>query len=292
MQGNSTNTKFGSTKSKQRFKRDRKINPKEIMNCWTAGTTSGPALVSRSLKMCPADAHTTVFGHFSRPKEALNRYAEKICKYSMKKFNKGQSLCWNSNNWKKTALQDLILNMATSGCLQSMMDSDTLAKGVEKSARCDYFEKSLAVKCKKASVDFMLRTLIVVRFSNDPVPLSAVSTFWDCNKHSVCNTQHARLNVSWSGRRVGLMDFDKLRESDCKRFWLFTHLQFVSTVAVLIPVAPYKSLPISPALMQRRRFCIYIGTDDWFLAIRYIVIVSNCFIFWNLLSFLCAEGLF
>ena len=86
MQGNSTNTKFGSKKSKQRFKIDRKINPKEIMNCWAAGTTSGPALVSRSLKMCPADAHTTVFGHFSRPKEALNRYAEKICKYSMKEI--------------------------------------------------------------------------------------------------------------------------------------------------------------------------------------------------------------
>ena len=115
--------------------------------------------------------------------------------------------------------------MATSGCLQSMIDFDTLAKGVEisliaiaKSAGCDYFEKSLAVKCKKASVDFMPRTLIVVRFSNDSVPLSGVSTFWECNKHSVCNTQHARLNVSWSGRRVGLMDFDKLRESDCKRF--------------------------------------------------------------------------
>ena len=64
------------------------------------------------------------------------------------------------------------------------MDSDTLAKGVEislitipKSAGCDYFEKSLAVKCKKASVDFMPRTLIVVRISNDPVPLSGVSTF-------------------------------------------------------------------------------------------------------------------
>ena len=106
-----------------------------------------------------------------------------------------------------------------------MMDSDTLAKGVEisliafpKSARCDYFEKSLAVKCKKAPDDFMPRTLIVVRISNDSVPLSGVSTFWECNKHSVCNTQHARLNVSWSGRRVGLMDFDKLRESDCKRF--------------------------------------------------------------------------
>ena len=163
-----------------------------------------------------------------------------------KKFNKGQRLCWNSNNWRKTALQDLILNMATSGCLQSMMDSDTLAKGVEISLialrfqsqhAAIIFEKSLAVKCKKAHDDFMPRTLIVVRISNDPVPLSGVSTFWECNKHSVCNTQHARLNVSWSGRRVGLMDFDKLRESDCKRFWLFTHLQFVSTVAVLIPVA-------------------------------------------------------
>ena len=65
-----------------------------------------------------------------------------------------------------------------------MINSDTFAKGVEisliaipKSARCDYFEKSLAVKCKKASVDFMPRTLILVRFSNDSVPLSGVSTF-------------------------------------------------------------------------------------------------------------------
>ena len=134
--------------------------------------------------MCPADAHTTVFGHFSRPKEALNRYAEKICKYSMKEIQQRTKVMLELQQLKKTALQDLILNMATSSCLQSMMDSDTLAKGVEisliaipKSARCDYFEKSLAVKCKKASVDFMLRTLIVVRISNDPVPLSGVSTF-------------------------------------------------------------------------------------------------------------------
>ena len=101
MQGNSTNTKFGSTKSKQRFKRDRKINPKEIMNCWTAGTTSGPALVSRSLKMCPADAHTTVFGHFSRPKEALNRYAEKICKYSMKEIQQRTKVMLELQQLKK-----------------------------------------------------------------------------------------------------------------------------------------------------------------------------------------------
>ena len=153
----------------------------ELLNCWDH---LGPALVSRSLKMCPADAHTTVFGHFSRPKEALNRYAEKICKYSMKEIQQRTKVMLELQQLKKTALQDLILNMATSSCLQSMMDSDTLAKGVEisliaipKSARCDYFEKSLAVKCKKAPDDFMPRTLIVVRISNDPVPLSGVSTF-------------------------------------------------------------------------------------------------------------------
>ena len=178
-----------------------------------------------------------------------------------KKFNKGQRLCWNSNNWRKTALQDLILNMATSSCLQSMMDSDTLAKGVEISL--------IALRFQSQRAAIILRNLSLWNAKRRPMILclglwlwwgfqmirshcQACQLFWDCNKHSVCNTQHAGLNVSWSGRRVGLMDFDKLRESDCKRFWLFTHLQFVSTVAVLIPVAPYKSLPISPALMHRR----------------------------------------
>ena len=61
----------------------------------------GPALVSRSFKMCPADAHTTVFGHFSRPKEALNRYAEKICKYSMKEIQQRTKVVLEFQQLKK-----------------------------------------------------------------------------------------------------------------------------------------------------------------------------------------------
>ena len=163
--------------------------------------------------------------------------------FRWKKFNKGQRLCWNSNNWRKTALQDLVLNMATSGCTihdgfwhfgegsGNQFDCNSKVRALrlfweisrremQKGARWFYASDSDCGEDFKWSGPTVRRQL-----------------FWDCNKQSVCNTQHARLNVSWSGRRVGLMDFDKLRESDCKQFWLFTHLQFVSTVAVLIPVA-------------------------------------------------------
>ena len=51
--------------------------------------------------MCPADAHTTVFGHFSRPKEALNRYAEKMCKYSMKEIQQRTKVMLEFQQLKK-----------------------------------------------------------------------------------------------------------------------------------------------------------------------------------------------
>ena len=95
MQGNSTNL------APSKGSKASKMIPKEIMNCWAAGTTSGPALLSRSLKMYPADAHTTVFGHFSRPKEALHRYAEKICKFSMKEIQQRTKVMLEFQQLKK-----------------------------------------------------------------------------------------------------------------------------------------------------------------------------------------------
>ena len=188
--------------------------------------------------------HTTVFGHFSRPKEALHRYAEKICKFSMKEIQQRTKVMLEFQQLKKDCFARPSFEYGDLG-LYNPWWILTLWRREWKSVWLQFQSQSAAIilrnlspwNAKRRPMILCLGLWLWWGFQMIRSHCKACQLFWDCNKQSVCNTQHARLNVSWSGRRVGLMDFDKLRESDCKRFWLFTHLQFVSTVAVLIPVA-------------------------------------------------------
>ena len=66
---------------------------------------------------CVQQTHTQLYlDTFQGQKRRCIDMQRRYVNFRWKKFNKGQRLCWNSNNWRKTALQDLVLNMATSGC--------------------------------------------------------------------------------------------------------------------------------------------------------------------------------
>ena len=70
----------------------------ELLNCWDHFGSSTREPIPQNV---PADAHTTVFGHFSRPKEALHRYAEKICKFSMKEIQQRTKVMLEFQQLKK-----------------------------------------------------------------------------------------------------------------------------------------------------------------------------------------------
>ena len=174
---------------------------------------------------CVQATHTTVFGHIFKDEKGPC-----ICKYM-----------WIvqeiENRIKHTVNMIRDNNKTKLKCEDVLMDSNTLTKRGKIIAICFHTHSMCSIQKpgsfweispkKRWQVISRLGLWLQWWFQIIRSNCQGVSAFLDDNNCSLWRSVlHPNIAKAWSGpvsKGVGLlMDFDKRRESECKRFWVFT----------------------------------------------------------------------